>query len=185
MSEAYQSYKSCLHGQCPINCSKHHHLHSTYTLVYDHVTIPVSMMGCVPLIVVFGKSSWYIVLETGPQCWRLVHSVGDWSTVLETGPQCWRLVHSVGDWSTVLETGPQCWRLVHSVGDWSTVLETGPQCWRLVHSVGDWSTVLETGPHMTPPVWSMLEWVGLGMRLLYILMGLSVTISMMYTYGNA
>ena len=51
---------------------------------------------------------------------------------------------------------------------------TDPSVWEkfLVHSVGDWSTVLETGPHMTAPIWSMLELVGLGLRLMYILTGL-------------
>ena len=40
------------------------YVHSTYSLVYDHVTIPVSMR--VSLILVFGKGSLYTLLETGP-----------------------------------------------------------------------------------------------------------------------
>ena len=50
-----------------INCSKHHHLHSTYSLVYDHVTITVSMRGWVWVILVFGKRA-------------RTHIVGNWST---------------------------------------------------------------------------------------------------------
>ena len=42
--------------------------------------------------------------------------------------------------------------------------------------------MLEAGPHMTAPIWSMLELVGLGLRLMYILTGLSVTISMVYMH---
>lgn len=55
------------HLTLAVNCCIHHHLQSTCSLLLcDHVTMPVSITGWVPLILVFGTSSWYTFLETGP-----------------------------------------------------------------------------------------------------------------------